>query len=397
VAAVDHPPVTGRSRWLLAALLVPLLAALALGAVSLWPTGKATATLTGLGGGTRVDATIVALRQVPCADTAPEAAVRCIRPEARLESGGVVALEERASLPDLDVGDHVVVRRSVAADGRPTYALGGYRRGRTTLALAAASVLLLLLAARRRGLQLIAALVVAGAVLLAFTIPASLRDGSPAGIAAVSAGLVAVALLVVGRGPSARSATALAGSLVGLAVAVALAHVAVVRGHLGGIDADPTNGSPALARLLLSGMVLAAAGQVTHAALGAVDHTWDLRHADPSARWRGIARAGMARGRERVAGLAGALALTYAGTGLAVLAVVTVDGTGVGDALTSEAVATVVLGALVGVLAVVATAPATAAIAAAVVVREAGERASPDPRRFRSRAERELWEHGLDD
>jgi uncharacterized membrane protein len=110
-----------------------------------------------------------------------------------------------------------------------------------------------------------------------------------------------------------------------------------------------------------------------------------------------VAGAGLARGRERVAGSAGALALAYAGTGLAVLAVLTVDGTGIADALTSEPVATVVLGALAGMVAVVVTAPVTAALAAAVVMREAGARDPSDPRRFRSRTERELWEDALDD
>jgi uncharacterized membrane protein len=77
--------------------------------------------------------------------------------------------------------------------------------------------------------------------------------------------------------------------------------------------------------------------------------------------------------------------------------VLTVDGTRLADALASEALAVVVLGPLVGVLAVVVTAPVTAAVAAAVVVREAGAREPVDPRRFRSRTERELWEDELED
>jgi hypothetical protein len=41
MAAVDHPPVTARTRRLLALLLVPLLAALAVATIALWPPGDA--------------------------------------------------------------------------------------------------------------------------------------------------------------------------------------------------------------------------------------------------------------------------------------------------------------------------------------------------------------------
>jgi lysylphosphatidylglycerol synthetase-like protein (DUF2156 family) len=277
MAAVDHPPVTARTRRLLAALLVPLLVALGVTTVLLWPTGHASTSLAGEG--KVLDATITALRQVPCTDTAPEAEVRCVRPQARLASGGVVALDERASLPDVGVGTRVVVRRTLDLDGQPTYELDGYRRGRATAALALLAVVLVLLVARRRGLQLLVALALVGVVLVVFTVPSALRDHDPAGIAAVTAGLVAVVLLLVGRGPSARSATALFGSLVGLVVATALARVAVVGGNLGRIDADPVPTTVLLPGLLLAGMVVAAVGAVTHVAVGVVDDTWDLRGA----------------------------------------------------------------------------------------------------------------------
>jgi uncharacterized membrane protein len=392
MAAVDHPPVTARTRRLLALLLVPLLAALAVATIALWPPGDAS--VPGGGEGKVLDATISALRSVPCADTAPAAEVRCVRAEVRLASGGVVALEERASLGDVGVGTHVLVRRVLGLDGQPAYRLAGYRRGRAIATFAVIGVGLLLLVARRRGLQLLVALALAGVVLLVFTVPGATGGDTVrfALVSGVSGGLVAVLLLVVGRGPSARAATALVGSLVGVAASTALARIAVVGGNLGRVDADPVPATPQLAGLLLAGMVLAAVGAVTHAAVGVVDDTWDLRGTEPAAGWRGIARAGLARGRERVAGITGVVALAYVGIGFGVLAVLTDDGVRIVDALSSEPIATVVLGALVGVLAVLVAVPVTAALAAAIVVREAGNRGPDDPRRFRSRAERDIWD-----
>ncbi|MCU1373425.1 MAG: YibE/F-like protein [Actinomycetia bacterium] len=391
VAAVDHPPVTARTRRLLAFLLVPLLGAVVAGTVVLWPSGRP---VTLAPSGTPIHATIVGLRRVTCADTAPAAGVRCLRAEARLVTGGRVALDERPDQPgtDLAVGDQVVVTK--VGD---TYALAGHRRDDPLAAVAGAAAIALLLVARRRGLFLLVALATTGGVLVAFAVPAVLDGRSPLAVGVVGGALVATAVLVLGRGVTARSATALVGTLAGLAIAGGVGHLVVDAAHLAGLDATPGylrvgRGAVPMDGLLLAGLVLGSVGALVDLTIRQVDATWDLRATDPTAGWRGVAAAGRRRGGHDLADVGATLVLAYAGAALPVLVLLAAGDQSVLDAVRGEVVAVEVVRALVGLLALSAAVPVTAALAAAIVVREAGSTGSVDPRRFRSKAERDIWD-----
>jgi uncharacterized membrane protein len=392
VAVVDHPPVTARTRRLLSVLLMPLLAATVVGVVALWPSGKG---VTLEPSGTPIHGTIIALRPVPCADTAPAAGVRCIRPEARLAGGGRVALTERPDEAgtDLALGDRVVVAKT----GDTTYELAGHRRDTPLAAVAAVAAVAVLVVARKRGLLLLAALAVTGVVLTVFAVPAVLDGRSPLGVGVVGGALVATAVLVIGRGMTARSATALVGTLLALGVAGVVGHLVVTAAHLAGLTATPGylrvgRGAIPLDGLLLAGLVVGSVGALVDVTVRQVDATWDLRDTDPGAGWRGVAAAGLRRGRGHLADVGATLVLAYAGAALPVLVLLSAGDQSVVDAVRGEVLAVEVVRALVGLLALAAAVPLTAALAATVVVREAGRRAPVDPRRFRSRHEHRLWD-----
>lgn len=386
MAVADHPPVTGRSRRLLAVLLVPLVAAAVAGAVAWWPDGSGDRPELA---GTPLDATVVEARQAPCADTAPEAGIECLRVEVRLAGGGRVALEEQPG-PTSDaervaVGDEVVVsRQGQGADVR--YELEGRERT-TTLGLAAlAAAAALVVIARWRGLLLVAALAVAGGALVAFAIPAVLDGAPPAGVAATTGGLVAVVLVVLGRGFDARHLTALAGSLLSLAAAAGIA-VALSEATSASVLRPVT---PQLADLLVVGMVVGATGALVGLATRLVDATWDLRDADPDARWLGLVRAGMRRGRAAYSDVSATVVLAYAGAALPLLTVLLADQP-VLDVLQRDDLAVQLVLAFTAVLALATVVPLTAAVAALVLVVEGRRRDPEDPRRFRTKKEREIW------
>jgi uncharacterized membrane protein len=124
-----------------------------------------------------------------------------------------------------------------------------------------------------------------------------------------------------------------------------------------------------------------------------VDATWDLRDAHPDAGARGIAVAGIRRGRQRLADVAATVSLAYAGVALPLLVLLSAGDQRVVDALGGDALGAEMTRALGGLVALTATLPLTAAIAAVVVVRER-DGAAPvgDPRQFRSRRERRLFQ-----
>src|SRR4051812_49409721 len=167
----SHPTVSTGTRWLLAALLVPVLLATVAGLVLLWPDGSGPRLRST---GDTSGGTVTALTNRACADTAPAAGIRCIRPEVRLADGRRVALEEQpvAGGTDLTIGDRVLVARSV--DG---YELAGRERGRPMAVLTVVVLVVVVLVARWRGARLLGALAVSGVVLVGFGVPAVL-DGS---------------------------------------------------------------------------------------------------------------------------------------------------------------------------------------------------------------------------
>ena len=389
----SHPSVSTGTRGLLLVLLAPILVATLVGLVLLWPDGSGPRLRPG---GRTTSGTVTALTGRPCADTAPEAGIRCLRPEVHLTSGGHVALQEQpvAGGTDIDVGDRVLVAHTV--DG---YELVGRERGAPMSALALGVAVLVVLVARWRGARLLGALAVTAVVLVGFGVPAVLDGSSPALVAAVAGVAIASVLTGALHGLGARSAIALVGTAVAVAAAAALGHVVGAAAHLAGLpSATPgylsvASGRLPIAGLLLAGTGIGAVGGLVDLTTRQVDDTWDLRDAAPSAVWHGVFAAGLRRGRRHLADVASTVALAYAGVALPVLVLLTAGDQSVLAAVRGETVALEVVRALVGLAALAAAVPLTAALAAVVVVREAGGEERNDPRQFRSRSERRLWEH----
>lgn len=395
MGTVAHPPVTARTRRLLALLLVPLLGATVAGAGVLWPTGDGVALRQT---GERVEATVSTATVGPCADDASGADERCVRVEALVSGGGRVALEELPAeeVGGLRVGDEIVAHRQVSGSD-VSYRLAGQERSAPLALLVAAVAVLVGLVARWRGLWLLAALAATSVVLTVFVVPAVLDGAEPVAAGMVGAALIATLLLAVGHGVSARTATALVGCLLGVAVVGVTAELvaeAAELGRLGGAPAflDVGAGTVPLQGLLVAGLLVGTVGGLAELSLRLVDATWDLGDTDPGAGWFGVARAGVRRGRDHLTAVTGTLVLAYAGAALPVLVLLSAGDQRVVDAVQGEVLGVEVVRALVAVLALGATGPITAAVAAAVVVGEARRPSAGDPRRFRSRHERRLWE-----
>lgn len=371
MAEGDHPPFTGRATRVVGALVVVLLAALVAGAVVLWPDGSGPRLD---GGGTPVDATVERVRTGACLDTDPAAGIDCTRIEARLDGGGLVALDElpASAAEDLAPGDEVVVRRQGGGAG-VSYQLTGRQRSGPLVLLAAAAFMLLAALARWRGVRITLAIAAAGGVLVAFAVPAVLDGGDATAVGIVAGGLIATVVIVAAAGFGIRPATAIVGAILGVAAAGVASQVVVEVAALADLGSSAPSlqfgdATVPLAGLLVAGAVVGAAGAVAALALRLVDDTWDLRDLEPGAGWFGVARTGARRGREALASMAATLAVAYAGAALPIVVF------------------------LAGIAGLCLTVPLTVAVAAAVVVREPRKRRPDDPRRFRSRHERDLWE-----
>lgn len=382
-------PAGRRVRLLLAALLVPCAVASAVGVLLLYPF-HGTPTATGLQT-QLVDATVGATVPADCAQAttpAPSArgskgcaALSLLMSDGPAASRGIVSLVpvEPAS-PTYAVGDRVVL---TYAGGDPTdaesYTVSDFQRGTSLWLLAALFGGAVLLLGRWRGLAALAALGVSFVVLLAFVLPAILSGRNPLAVAVVGSCLIMFAVLYLSHGVSARTSTAVLGTLVSLGLIAVLSTVFTSAARLTGLDEDVSQLIGALGRsgaaidprgLLLAGFVIGALGVLDDVTVTQTSAVWELRRANPRLGVGALFSSAMRIGRDHVSSAVNTLVLAYAGAALPLMLAFTLVDRGIGATLSTQTVATEVVRTLVGSIGLVASVPITTGVAALVAVRE---------------------------
>ena len=393
-------PAGRRVRVLLAALLVPCALAALVGLVVLRPTGGSTpAAGTALLQPVRGQVTAVEATDCSPGDGQGRCAALVVAmtdgPRAGRDLVQLVPIEP--GTPRFTVGDPVVLGWSGGNPDDPgSYQVVDFQRGGSLAWLAALFAAAVLVLGRWRGLAALAALAVSFGVLLLFVLPAILDGRSPLAVAVVGAGVIMFAVLYLTHGLSARTSTAVLGTLVSLALIGLLGAVFSAASRLTGLDDQTTAlvaslGTGVDARgLVLAGMVIGALGVLDDVTVTQTSAVWELRRANPELHARALFRAAMRIGRDHVASAVNTLVLAYAGASLPLLLLFSLSGRSLGDVATSQDVATEIVRTLVGSIGLVASVPVTTAVAALVASREreepGGRRASrvASPSRSRS-------------
>ena len=279
--------------------------------------------------------------------------------------------------PRFTVGDPVVLGWSGGNPDDPgSYQVVDFQRGGSLAWLAALFAAAVLVLGRWRGLAALAALAVSFGVLLLFVLPAILDGRSPLAVAVVGAGVIMFAVLYLTHGLSARTSTAVLGTLVSLALIGLLGAAFSAASRLTGLDDQTTAlvaslGTGVDARgLVLAGMVIGALGVLDDVTVTQTSAVWELRRANPQLHARALFRAAMRIGRDHVASAVNTLVLAYAGASLPLLLLFSLSGRSLGDVATSQDVATEIVRTLVGSIGLVASVPVTTAVAALVACRE---------------------------
>ena len=215
-------PAGRRVRVLLAALLVPCALAALVGLVVLHPTGGSTpAAGTALLQPVRGQVTAVEATDCSPGDGQGRCAALVVAmtdgPRAGRDLVQLVPIEP--GTPRFTVGDPVVLGWSGGNPDDPgSYQVVDFQRGGSLAWLAALFAAAVLVLGRWRGLAALAALAVSFGVLLLFVLPAILDGRSPLAVAVVGAGVIMFAVLYLTHGLSARTSTAVLGTLVSLAL-----------------------------------------------------------------------------------------------------------------------------------------------------------------------------------
>ena len=239
--------------------------------------------------------------------------------------------------------------------------------------LALAFLLVVAVIARLRGLLAIVGLVFAGLVIGYFMLPALLAGESGLAVALVGSTAIMFVVLYLAHGPSVRTSTALAGTLMGLLVTAGIGVLAIHTARLSGLGGESSlllrNQAEQLdfRGLLTCAVIVAGLGVLNDVTITQSSSVWELREAAPHLTRRQIFTSGMRIGRDHIASTIYTIVFAYAGTAVATMLLISLYDRPLIDVLSDEAIAEEVARTLASAIGLVLAVPATTAIAAATV------------------------------
>lgn len=356
-----------RARLLLAALVLPVLAATVLGMAWLWPGTTPIGTLPVTGAGVEfVTGTVVEVTDTP-------------GEEVRLALDGVGTVVPVQTPPEIlaegvDVGARMKVLFIPEAMGSGSpYVFVDFVRTAPLALLAGLYALAVILVARWRGVAALVGLAASLGILGVFLLPAILAGHPPLLVALVGSSAMMFAAVYLAHGISVRTTTALLGTILGLAVTTGLAAWGTQAAELTGTGAEETYQLTALVdglslrALLLCGIVIAGLGALNDVTITQASAVWELHASDPAAPRRLVFGRAMRIGRDHIASTVYTLAFAYVGTALPTLLLVALYDRSLLDALTAAEIAEEVVRTLVSSVGLVLAIPATTALGVAVV------------------------------
>ncbi|MGY5885131.1 YibE/F family protein [Modestobacter lacusdianchii] len=376
--------------------LVPVGLATLVGLFLLWPSGGQTAAQQAAEsflppGTTFPEATVASLEPYECAAATGEAPAQiCARAVMVVAEGPSAGDYVQVELPPEVVaegvaeGDELVLARDPGVEtGEPGYAFQDFPRGTPIVALALAFVLVVGVVARFRGLRALLGLGFAFAVLMTFMLPALLDGGPPIWVSLVGSSAIMFVVLYLAHGFSARTTTALLGTMFGLALSAVLGAVSVAVARLTGFSSEESvtllQFDPTLdfSGLVLAALVVAGLGILNDVTITQASAVWQLHEASPEAGWLELFRRGMAIGRDHIASTVYTIVFAYAGASLPLLLLFELYQRPFWTTLTGSEVGEQVIGTLVAGIALVLAVPVTTLIGALVAAAASSATATP--------------------
>ncbi len=286
----------------------------------------------------------------------------------------------------VEEGDVFVLSRDAGAEGGPAYNFFDYERDVPILGFSIAFAVVVTVVARLRGLAALVGLGFAFFILLRFVLPGILAGESPGLVTLVGASAIMFVVLYLAHGFSARTTTALIGTLFGLTLVAVLGSISVDTARLTGLTSEETvqlnTFDPTLnfSGLVLAGIVVAGLGVLNDVTITQASAIWQLREASPDTTWRQLYTRGMAIGRDHIASTVYTLVFAYAGAALPLLILFDIYPQPAWVTITSSVLAEEVLRTLVGSIALVLAVPVTTAVGAFFAT-AAGTQAGAAPER----------------
>lgn len=379
----SHRAVDVRTSGPITRLLLGFLALTAIGTLigvgMLWPSGERPSTPYSADGVTYPSGEVLRVGEAcpVITEESTEFPEVCDDVDVRLDgdAGTVTELRVRPGVVDtVQEGDRVTLV-AVPQEGAdaPNYGWVGVDRKPPLGWLALAFLLVVAVIARVRGLLAILGLVFAGLVIGYFMLPALLAGESGLGVALVGSTAIMFVVLYLAHGPSVRTSTALAGTLIGLVITAGIGLIAIHSARLSGLGDESSlllrNQADQLdfRGLLTCAVIIAGLGVLNDVTITQSSSVWELREAAPHLTRRQLFASGMRIGRDHIASTIYTIVFAYAGTAVATMLLISLYDRPLIDLLSDEAIAEEVARTLASAIGLVLAVPATTAIAAATV------------------------------
>ncbi|WP_442884705.1 YibE/F family protein [Arthrobacter sp. Soc17.1.1.1] len=390
-----------RATLLLSALLVPLGVLTLIAMVLLWPSGdRSTLTVASpyatAEGVSFERGTVREVGQADCPSSQPTvdaggAALTCTIAYTQPAAGGeVIPVEvtpELAKAEAVEAGDEIryLDLAAVIQGGAAPYVFVDFVRSVPIVALAVVYAVVVIAVARWRGLRAILGLVGALVVLAQFILPGLVEGRPPLLLGLVGSVVIMYGVLYFAHGVSARTSTALLGTVFGLGVTALLAAWATDAAHLTGVGDENAytlvNASDELSisSIILCGLIISGLGVLNDVTITQSSSVWELHELAPDTSARRLFASAMRIGRDHIASTVYTIAFAYAGAALPVLILVSLYDRALLDILTSGELAEEVVRTLVGSIGLVLAIPLTTLIAVLVVKAVGPRDDAPDP------------------
>ena len=227
--------------------------------------------------------------------------------------------------------------------------------------------------ARWRGLRALIGLVGAYVVLVSFMLPGLVEGKPPLLLALVGSTVIMIGVLYFAHGFSARTSTALLGTMFGLGITALLAAWATDAANLAGVGSHDAatlaniSDNISISGIILCGLIISGLGVLNDVTITQSSAVWELWELAPETSARKLFTSAMRIGRDHIASTVYTIAFAYAGAALPVLILVMLYERPLGDALTSAELSEEVIRTLVGSVGLVLAIPVTTLIAVLVV------------------------------
>ncbi len=383
-----------RALRILVVVLIPLAVWTVAGLIVLWP-GNISAHVNqdvagySVAGVTYPKARISKLSEISCdglSGSTPGVSTRCANATVTLlegdDNGKAVDVPLTAAVysSGVEVGQVIRLVRVPPADGQPAqYQFSDFERRTPLIAFALIFAAVVIAVARWRGFASLIGLGFAAFILVKFMFPALVAGTNPIAVGLIGSSAIMFVVLYAAHGFSARTTTALVGTLFGLILIATLGYVATRWAHLTGVASEEDFVLAAaapdlrLTSVVLCGIIVAGLGVLNDVTITQASAVWELADADRRGgrggrqSQRHIFTRAMRIGRDHIASTVYTIVFAIAGASLSVLLLIAIYDRPLFQVLQTEQFAGEVVRILVGSIGLVLAVPLTTAVGAAVV------------------------------